>query len=194
MLDIITDRCTSNLILRVLAEWDQPRDAIQIVAQKLEHVIAAYEHAIKVDIESRKKKASLVKALELNLLEIGVFDKELFSSEFDLEAYMGEEPQESTPRSSSIFELFRRMHGFGVYDTGTTKEKSTKAATAEKKQAPLQVSQLDSIRDQLESLRDDYSTKKSEEDMKELQRIRCELQSLLQKKTVWQQPAIASPV
>lgn len=182
-------------LLEVLAEWDQPRDAIQMVAQKLEHVIAAYEHAIKVDIESRKKKASLVKALELNLLEIGVFDKELFSSEFDVEAYMGEEPQESTPISRPLSSwLARRLWGGEVYDTDTTKEKSTKAATAEKKQAPLQVSQLDSIRDQLESLRDDYSTKKSEEDMKELQRIRCELQSLLQKKTVWQQPAIASPV
>ncbi|WP_141138033.1 GTPase domain-containing protein, partial [Vibrio sp. V06_P1A73T115] len=169
-------------LLEVLAEWDQPRDAIQIVAQKLEHVIAVYEHAIKADIESRKKKVSLIKALELNLLEIGVFDTELFSSEFDVEAYMGEEPQENIPTSGSFSWLARSLWG-GGYVTNTTKEKSAKAATAEKKQAPLQASQLDSIRDQLETLRDDYSTKKSEEDLKELQRIRCELQSLLQKKS-----------
>jgi len=178
-------------LLDVLKEWDQPRDAIEVVAEKLHQVIAAYEHGIKADIEARKEKASLVKALELNLLEIGAFDMDTLGNGFDVEAYMSEEShQQHTRNSGALSWAARKLWGGRIpadtipADTipaDTKDEKHYESNTDEKIQTSQHLDQVSLIRDQLQRLRQDYDIKKSEEDLAELYRIRSELESLLKK-------------
>lgn len=89
-----SSECGGEIVYRerslddVLTEWDQPRDAIKTVVKKLFTVFDEYETAIEKDISHRNKKGLLVKALELNLLEVGAFDQSQ-SFSFDIDKYMG---------------------------------------------------------------------------------------------------------
>ncbi|WP_197468839.1 hypothetical protein, partial [Alcanivorax sp. HI0083] len=56
---------------------------------KIEAVLSSYEQALKEDIDNRKKKRALVKALELNLLELGAFEEDDIV-DFNINKYMDE--------------------------------------------------------------------------------------------------------
>ena len=77
-------------LLSVLEEWDQPRHAMDFIIAKIEEVISTYEEALSNDIEEKKKKSNLIKALELDLLELGAFEV-IGSTGFNFEKYMSDE-------------------------------------------------------------------------------------------------------
>ncbi len=186
----------------VLAEWDQPRDALGSAGQKLFGVLDKYEEAIKKDIEQRTSKAALVKALELNLLEVGAFEQRAAAS-FNINEYMEDSKNENIGVPIKEHDLGELITGAAiqplssifrrVFDTHSNKEEVSKEVKSEQSEAQddnlvkaatqedkvtSHNDQVNEIRDQIQNLREDYSVKKSEENLKELNSIRSDLENI----------------
>lgn len=177
-------------LLEFLTEWDEPRDALKQVADKLFGVIDDYEEALETDIASKKTKASLIKALELNLLEVGAFEvKE--GEDFDVDKYM-KAPRKSKKKGakeawegvsaapiSSYMRIFMQGQNIDNEDADVIEETERGeeiTPEAETDQANAKDRLINTIRDQLQELRQDFSGKQSEADLAELRAIRKELE------------------
>ncbi|MCX2836412.1 Dynamin family protein [Microbulbifer thermotolerans] len=164
---------------QVLEEWDQPRHAMSSVMAKIEDVLSAYEEALLQDIEKRKMRTGLVKALELNLLELGAFEPARFTN-FDLDKYMNDESeneeaeeQESTSSFMGIFFKTLQIDSGNTNGNKSKKSKKDKLDSFSKSNDDDQRSNLVStVRDQIQDLRDDYRTEQSEKDLNDLRYIR----------------------
>jgi archaellum component FlaC len=179
-------------LLEFLTEWDEPRDALKQVADKLFGVIDDYEEALETDIASKKTKASLIKALELNLLEAGAFEvKE--GGDFDVDKYMKaprkskkkgpKQAKEEVSAASLSFHMRMLMLGQHVDNEDADIIEETEVAEeitpgAETDQVNASDQLINTIRDQLQELRQDFSGKQSETDLAELRAIREELEQL----------------
>lgn len=73
----------------VLEEWDKPRENLDSIVNKLEEIFVTYENALLDSIDKNKNKSALVKALELNLLEIGAFDTSDYEP-FEISQFIGD--------------------------------------------------------------------------------------------------------
>lgn len=168
----------------VLTKWDQPRDALGSVIHKLLAVFTDYEIAIKNDIEQRKSKAALVKALELNLLEIGAFEQDQANS-FNFKKYMEDSEGEGGVEelSATIGTLSSAVAGlWGLANKSrVSSESSSKEAepiVPENDKAAVRNELINTIRDQIQDLREDYSTKQAVKELEELRIIRSNLESI----------------
>lgn len=188
----------------VLAEWDQPRNALGSVVQKLFGVLDNYEEAIKKDIEQRTSKAALVKALELNLLEVGAFEQGTADS-FNLNEYMEDPINENIGNSKiennsgEVFVGAIAKALAAVFTTALDKDSNKREVSKEdnSEQVVAQDDGLDKavaqedkiashndlvneIRDQIQNLREDYSIKKSQENLEGLHAIRSNLANIFE--------------
>lgn len=184
-------------LFEVLESWDKPRDSAKVAAGKLFNVIDEYESAITHDIERRKTKASLVKALELNLLEVGAFEVD-DAEAFDTDKYMKAAPKKKKGKKAkkedadplvggSLMASSIRRHFLGIAIGSDDSDDDEVAGDSEVNQGGSTSSDssggvltnkadlIDIIRDQLQDLRLDYSTSAAEKDLAELSRIRDEL-------------------
>ena len=177
-------------LLEFLTEWDQPRDALKQVADKLFSVIDDYEEALEGDIAQRKTKASLIKALELNLLEAGAFEvKE--DQTFDLNKYMKaplkskEDKGTDSEESRVTFAAWMgSKHLFGLKATSEEEVDVIEEADPVQDVLPEIESEklytkdelINTIRDQLQELRQDFTVKQGEVDLAELRAIRNKLE------------------
>ena len=154
----------------VLEEWDQPRHAMNFIIDKIEEVISAYEEALSNDIATRKIKFNLVKALELNLLELGAFEA-TNSTEFDFEKYMNNGSEEEVKKSSeSILDLLNKRAGISYNQNSRVRNSSANAK--KKDDSDARSGLVNAVREQIQSLRDDYHTEKLEKDLNDLLLIR----------------------
>jgi len=168
----------------VLADWDQPRDVLGVVVQKLLAVFKDYEMAIEKDIEQRKSKAALIKALELNLLEIGAFEQGQADS-FNIDKYMEDSEDESgveklTHESGFLSSVIVGKFGVSNRPKVSTEEDTENAEVAvlEEDKAFGRSDLINIIRDQIQGLREDYSTKQAVKDLEDLRSIRSTLEKL----------------
>jgi hypothetical protein len=168
----------------VLTKWDQPRDALGSVIHKLLAVFTDYEIAIENDIEQRKSKAALVKALELNLLEIGAFEQDQTGS-FNLKKYMEnsgdkDSDEERSNAGSSLASAITALWGAANSAKVSTEDKAEEAdiATSKEGKASGRNDLINIIRDQIQSLREDYSTKQALKDLEELRIVRSNLENI----------------
>lgn len=162
----------------VLEEWDQPRHAMSSVMAKIEEVLSTYEEALLQDIEKRKMKSGLVKALELNLLELGAFETARFTK-FDFDKYMNDENEvaEKQEAVSSLMGLIssHSLNGFGnANGTKSKKLKKDKLDSFSKGNdgGDPRSNLVNTVREQIQDLRDDYRTEQSERDLNDLRYIR----------------------
>ena len=182
-------------LFEVLESWDKPRDSAKVAAGKLFTVIDEYESAITQDIERRKAKASLVKALELNLLEAGAFEVD-DAEAFDTDKYMkapakkkkGKASKKDDSQADRLYgstslmmsRFFGQMNGgdsvedIEVADEDDSDNEIIVSDDAISSTAITKAGLIEMIRDQLQDLRMDYSTTIAEKDLAELQRIRAE--------------------
>lgn len=71
----------------ILAEWNEPKDTYGVLVEEINWVFSGYEQAFLADIQSRKEKTALIKALELDLHELGTFDELVDTGSFDISSY-----------------------------------------------------------------------------------------------------------
>ncbi len=176
-------------LMDFLGEWNCARDTMELVANKLDCVLNDYEQGLLKDIDNRKTKASFVKALELNLLEIGALETD-FGPAFDIDRYMKgesigmrrEESVDSVLATSSFYRLFsgiglRQLSGDESTDDVIEEDLLDSVVGDERNDTRADLVNL--IRDQLQELRHDYSWNQSESDLMELRSIRNQLHNLL---------------
>ncbi|PHS64610.1 MAG: hypothetical protein COB09_07915 [Thalassobium sp.] len=181
-------------LMEVLSEWDRPRNALDLVVEKLSLVLDDYQQALEQDVKNRKAKASLLKALELNLLEIGAFETDISTAEFDVEKYMSE-PVDKKEQSSAAMIIqqgilgallgsMRSVNATSVTAVAEGANDSDMALSAEVDGLNTRADQVNQIRDQLQGLRQDYCTDQSNKHLEELAKIKRGLNSWRVKKAV----------
>lgn len=183
-------------LMEVLSEWDRPRNALDLVVEKLTLVLDDYQQALEQDVKNRKTKASLLKALELNLLEIGAFETDISTADFDVEKYMSEsvdkKKKEQSPAAMIIQQgilgaLLGSMRSVNATsDTAVSEDAidTEDALSVEVDGLNSRADQVNQIRDQLQGLRQDYCTDQSNKHLEELAKIKRGLNSWRVKKAV----------
>lgn len=173
-------------LFEVLDEWDRPRSSTKHVMDKIEAVLSSYEQALKEDIDNRKKKRALVKALELNLLELGAFEEGEIV-DFNVNKYMEENNGgardsdfRKTPVSGWMYQL-SAFHGLKNSDKSKvgSADKEDHQVILDKDNPDQELSLVEKVRDQISSLRLDYGTKQSERDLEDLESTRSAFLRLL---------------
>ena len=161
----------------VLEEWDQPRHAMNFILEKIEEVISAYEEALSKDIATRKLKSNLIKALELNLLELGAFET-TESTKFDFEKYMNDVSEVGKAQSSGgIVDWLNRKTG--NLSNQHSKDNTSSANAKKEGDSDARSGLVNAVREQIQSLRDDYRTEKPEKDLNDLLLIRQKIVTIM---------------
>lgn len=145
----------------LLDEWNQPKDTYRDLIAELDEIFSAYEHAFIQDIEQREGKLSLVKALELDLFELGTFEDEPFDIAFDINQYR------SKPKGS------KRSKD----STNISPDKGKSSAVPEAREKRLK--KIGAVKQHINDLRMAYDVKNRQEQLLQLQDIWQNMRQLL---------------
>jgi len=127
-----------------LEEWDRPRHVISSIVMKIKEVLSVYKDALSRDIEERKMKSGIIKALELNLLELGAFDEREINR-FDLGDYMDISSSDNHRKNNKLSSRSAFLRDIGRVEDGD--------AISFK---------INLVKDQIKSIRESFSTDESE--------------------------------
>jgi len=155
----------------VLDEWNQPRNSLDLLRAKLQDILDEYQSALEQDIKDRKGKTSLLKKMQLNLLQLGAFSQQEEKA-FDLEKYL--------PKNDLKDENQKRVtRSFPFFSTHIAEEEpicDEGATIPENDQHREEL--INNVKDQLASLREAHRPDGSVALLAELQRIRAQLEAV----------------
>ncbi len=161
-------------IWQALVFWNQPQQAMKQVLMKVEEVLTSIEKDLKAEIKKKSDKSKLVKALELNLLELGTFENER-SSGFQIDDYLTDSDDVKAVRTGWGGSFFSSI----LSQMDQSKPKG-KAKTAKKSNATtLRELLIYKVNSQFRILRDEYNSEHTESDLAALLVIRSELKAVL---------------
>ena len=184
----------------VLSVWNTPQDSSAALLEKLNSVLDTYEKALHKDTSNRESKVVVIKALELNLLELGAFDTEI-RSDFNLESYFepgvednaSDDEVDENESVNSYSNLMAAIMGVTSSKRTNSKEKAHAKSkdevfekvddknTKKNKLVEPEFTRSDlinTIRDQIQGLKNDYQTESNRKLIKELKGIRAQVESL----------------
>jgi len=144
-----------------LEEWDRPRHVISSIVMKIKEVLSVYKDALSRDIEERKMKSGIIKALELNLLELGAFDEREINR-FDLGDYMDISSSDNHRKNNRRSSRSAFLRDIGRVEDGD--------AISFK---------INLVKDQIKSIRESFSTDESENFLNEFIKIEGDIESIL---------------
>jgi len=144
-----------------LEEWDRPRHVISSIVMKIKEVLSVYKDALSRDIEERKMKSGIIKALELNLLELGAFDEREINR-FDLGDYMDISSSDNHRKNNKLSSRSAFLRDIGRVEGGD--------AISFK---------INLVKDQIKSIRESFSTDESENFLNEFIKIEGDIESIL---------------
>lgn len=177
----------------LLDEWNQPKDTYRELIIELDDIFSAYEHAFIQDIEQREDKLSLMKALELDLFELGAFEDEPLDAGFDINQYR-KKSKSSTPSRShlnkSMLGVFRSLleidedkePGESV-DHEVEDSKETSSGTSKSSTKPdsreKRLAKIGAVKQHINDLRTAYDVKERQKQLLQLQGIWKNMRQLL---------------
>jgi hypothetical protein len=128
---------------------------------KIKEVLSVYKDALSRDIEERKMKSGIIKALELNLLELGAFDEREINR-FDLGDYMDISSSDNHRKNNKLSSRSAFLRDIGRVEDGD--------AISFK---------INLVKDQIKSIRESFSTDESENFLNEFIKIEGDIESIL---------------
>ena len=82
--ELTFSQCSLDSVLKL---WNEPRNSLHHLKTKMQSILDEYQFALEKDIKDRKEKTSLLKKMQLNLLQLGAFSYQEEKG-FDLEEYL----------------------------------------------------------------------------------------------------------
>ncbi|WP_417614194.1 dynamin family protein [Oceanisphaera sp.] len=160
----------------ILSEWNQPKDTYHVLVEEVDQIFIEYKQAFLADIKNRKAKTALLKALELDLYELGAFDDGIQAEPFDMSAYRSKpktKKNNKKPKNTTADKLSSLLQMLGENEEGEDDEaeETTSQLDRQTNQPDSQEQRMDKImliKQHLSELRLDYAVKYREAELDEL--------------------------
>ncbi|MCL4410367.1 MAG: dynamin family protein [Firmicutes bacterium] len=185
-------------LAELLESWNQPKDTYKGLLAELDDIFGAYEQAFVQDIQQREGKLSLVKALELDLFELGAFEEQQLEIGFDIKQYRSKSKrgQSNKAKPSGFMGAIASLYGFGkdssVYGSAgkaTTGLMNDSCGYVSAESAPedgsrgqdpreQRLDKIGSVKQHLGDLRTAYNVAERQEQLKQLKRIWQDMREL----------------